>query len=203
MKKRISTALIPVIAILILSGCSTGIHTSWTDPFYKGKRFSSLTILALSDNPEQRMVFESNVSGVFNDKGVSAIPAYTKLKSDTSFKYYQFEMKFDSLGVDAILIFRLLSIHEEESNMPDPNYFLPQYYFNYYTYYYNHYNLVNSPGYVRRDDIVKIEASLYSNRGDMLVWTAQTSTIDPASVESLARSLGKTVFRQLKRKKLI
>lgn len=202
-KKTFRPAFLAFILLVILSACATSLQTSWDDPYYKGKRFNTLIILELSEQPEIRNVFESTTAAYFDKKGLKAIPSYTKMKSDTSFKYYQFEMKFDSLGVDAILVFRMLGTEEKETFVPDPGFVFPQYYFNYYTYYLNNYNMIHAPGYIRTDKVVKMEVSLYSNKGDMLVWTAHSSTFALDSTEEIAKSLAKKVYRELKHKKLI
>ncbi len=174
--------ILGITGLILLTSCSTSLHTSWNDPYYKAKKFKNIIILELSENPEQRKIFETSTAAFFNKKGINAIPSYTKMKSDTSFKYYQFEMKFDSLDIDAILVFRMMGTKETETFVPDPGMVFPQYYFNYYTYYLNNYNMIHSPGYFRKDLIVKMETNLYSNR--VICWFGQ-----PNHLLSIRRTL--------------
>lgn len=56
-------------------------------------------------------------------------------------------------------------------------------------------------GYIVTDEIVKFENTLWDARGNgKLLWSSNTSTLNPTSSEDFATALSKTVVPELERK---
>ncbi len=62
---------------------------------------------------------------------------------------------------------------------------------------------VHSPGYFETSTTLKLETNLYSVATNELVWTGQSETIDPDSIEDARTSVTKAVATKLKAERLI
>ena len=60
-----------------------------------------------------------------------------------------------------------------------------------------------SPGTWDEVEIVRLEIKLYDVATDTLIWSATSETLDPSSVEKLARSLGKEIIDDLTQRSLL
>ena len=65
--------------------------------------------------------------------------------------------------------------------------------------YYGHVGgYVYEPGYYRRHTYVKLETNLYDAGSEALVWSMQSETIDPSSVQKLIDAQIRIVVKRLK-----
>jgi hypothetical protein len=62
---------------------------------------------------------------------------------------------------------------------------------------------VHEPGYFDTSTTLKLETNLYSVATNELVWTGQSETIDPDSIEDARASVTQAVAKELKAERLI
>ena len=71
---------------------------------------------------------------------------------------------------------------------------MPYGYYNSFHGYYSHvYNYVQVPGYTTQHLIVRLETNLYEAADRSLLWSAQSQTVDPESLEKLIAELTKEI----------
>jgi hypothetical protein len=94
-------------------------------------------------------------------------------------------------GFDGALVLRVVSDREQVTYRP------PSYGPTFWGYY--GYTRAYDPGYYRKDQLVRVETSIYSIAQDKLLWVGTTDTINPKSLGTLVADVGKAVRKELVR----
>jgi hypothetical protein len=200
---------------LAVSACSslTTIESSWRDPTFSRQPFETVAVVALFDSTAESRQFEENAALALEARGVTAVRGYTLLDEDRMYEQEELRAKLAESNVDAILIYRLIAVDEQDIyraptpylNVPpgvlgdDPYYW---YYYpssEYYWYWRSSLDVTSADGYWDELRFVVVESSLYDAQEDQLVWTAKSSTIDDARFETVSTSIAKKVTRELER----
>ena len=117
------------------------------------------------------------------------------------------DTRLKEIGVDGILIISVLDIKEESYYVPGTTSYYPTsmypYYGGYYGYWGRTYTTVSSPGYYQESVSVFLETNLYDLETETLVWSAQSKTEDPSSVQSLAETYSRVLVDDLVKNKVI
>jgi hypothetical protein len=117
-------------------------------------------------------------------------------------------------GFDGVFTITLLDIEEEQRYIRGEAYIEPVYsygrvpvYYNpgyiyrdrpFYNYYNIMYQTVYEPGYIVSTTKIFLETNFYDLNSGSLIWTAQSESVDPNSIEKLARDYAKAVMHGLK-----
>jgi len=185
----------------LLSGCSPVTLTSWKNPKVN-EQISKVVVWGMFNKLEYEKPFEDAMVAYFNAKGLKAIPALSFLNPTVKYEYQDIERMIDSIGADGILIFAYKGTDQEKDYVPVSTSIYPDYYYNYYGYYnwyYPYYgpsyNVVTTGGYWTTTTIVNLNANLYGNAKDELIWTAQVSITDPDYIDTASNEIAKSVFQ--------
>jgi hypothetical protein len=191
------------IAFLFLTSCSPVTLTSWKNPKVD-EQVGKIMVWGMFNKLEYEKPFEDAMSNYFTSKGLKAIPALSILNPNVKYEYTDMERIVDSIGADGILIFVYQGSDKEENYVPPTTTVYPDYYYNYYGYYNWYYpnyapgyNVVSTGGYWTTTTIVNLQANLYGNRKDELIWTGQISITDPEYIDAAAVDIGKNIFQDL------
>ena len=135
------------------------------------------------------------------NRGLEAVKASAVFRYDSMYYYSTMERKFDSCGVDGILIIKM--IEERSTDMYIlPEELIPPYAYNYYEYYsfyyYHDLPIIMDPNYYRKPGrTFRIDVYLYQNKGDMAIWGGQTKPVNPLEPQKAVGKLGKPVAKQI------
>lgn len=196
--KKISLLNIPAIfiAMILLTACgSTVTLTTWKNPQEKAT-IGNVVVWGMFDKLEYQKPFEQYATGWLNRKGFKAVESLSFIAPGKKHDLDELEKKFDSLGVDGILVVTYKGTDKTESYVPQTTTVYPSYYYNYYNYYnwgYPAYgfgsNVVTSGGYWTTTSVLRLHANLYSNSNNSLLWTAEISVEDPEYIDQITTSL--------------
>ena len=169
------------------------------DKRYVRDPMEKLVVLTQVPNDTLKELVEHSIFEAFQKKGIPFVNAYDLIRFDTTYYYSTLEREFKMAGADGILIVKLINIEISDMYI-FPGDVLPPDAYNYYEYYsvYYYYDLpiVTDSGYMLRQDRTwRIDMNLYANKGDMIVFSAQTNTFDLAEPEKLIKSLGKKLAK--------
>lgn len=210
MKKYLLFPGIMLAMILFLGGCSPVTLTSWTNPKSAEKSVNNLLVWAMFDRTEYRQPFEQTFYEYLSSQGIKAMTGTSYLSPQAKYDYKQLEKKFDSLGVDGILIFTYRNTDKIDNYVPAQTVVYPDYYFNYYNYYswgYPYYgpgyNAVTTGGYWTTTTVVNLTANLYGNSKDDLIWSATIAVEDPKYIDQAAYNIAQKVVADLKRNGIV
>ena len=194
MKKITLAAGIAVsIALMLLISCSSPISlTSWKDPNDHSK-ISRVVVIPLFSKLEYVKPFEQSMCAYFNQQGLKALGSLDFLSPTQTYTMEQVKQKIDSLGADAVLIFKYTGTDKEANYVPA-------------TYYGGwgggwgwgggfYGGGVYSGGYWSTTSTVNIKSVLYNvKKNDGAIWTAEISVTDPQYVDQSALQLSQKIY---------
>lgn len=202
-----------------LGACKTATTTSFSqsyrNPGYENTVFGNVMVVGVAPNLENRRAFEDALTSAITHEGGTARASYELLPHEEKLTEDQLHSAIQADGFDAVLITRLLSVDKSTEYTPPKKYNNPQTryypaapgwgygYGGYYGFYGTTYAEVHEPGYFETSTTLKLETNLYSVATNELVWTGQSETIDPDSIEDARASVTATVAKKLKAEGLI
>jgi hypothetical protein len=191
--------LIPLslIGLMFACGPSTKLEKSWADPSFNAtttKRFTKVLIIApLKDAASQRTAEDKIVKQLKQGVGVQSY-AYLST-ADTNKNVVDQKLLKD--GFDGIIEMHLKEVEKSTS------YVQGSYTGGHYGYrgYYGYGSY--SPGYYTEDKTFMVETNLYSIRGNKLLWSGTTSSLNPTSFDATLDQIIYTIKYELQKKGLI
>jgi len=193
-------------AISLLAACSsTKVTSSWKSPEVSSSTLSMKKIMVAALLPERNRELQKSMEKQLVDelksKGIDAVSAYEVYGP----KYFPQDEhkainKLQQSGVDGFLTIVLLDKNKEQNYNPGYSQFQPVgYYRNWFGYYRTVYGRVYTPGYYNTQTRYYWESNLYDLPGEKLIYSAQSESFDPSSVNHLASDYsGKLVNDMMK-----
>lgn len=203
--KKIFLWCMPLL-IASLAGCSTSrLTTSWVSPQAQneGKHFNKVLVLGLMSNRNRaaKVNMETFLANDLRKIGVNAITS-TDLYGPMAFRGMTEKEVIRSLNrndVDGIVTIAM--IDKNSSSRFVPGYWGAYPFWGYYSFYAPY---MWGGGYYQKTTSYSFETNLYDmDKGNKLLYSAQSETVDPTSPERLGNDFAKTIVNDLKYKNLI
>lgn len=204
MKKLNLLAGLLLAALVTACAPSTKITGSWKAPEVKAGGYGNIFVTALTDKLVARQTIENDIDTILKEDGIQAsssfeiIPPGFKATPENKEKTVK---AIQDAGHDAILTIALLDQTSETRYVPGTTMYSPLGYGGFYGGFYGYYSYYNpvmyDPGYYTTDKNYYIEMNLYDAQSEALVWSAQSETTNPSSLESFSRTFAQAVEYQL------
>lgn len=197
-------------AIIVLSSCSsTNVSASWKNPAYIGKNFNKILIWGLSDNVSARATVEDEMAYFLNLKKITSVSGSDIAPPNRKALPHTMEDSkkiLDRNGFDGVLTMGLISKKEKTRYVQGSGVYTPMAYGHYgsfYSYYPYMYGNAYQQGHYETSEYIYIETNLWDVETGKLVWSAQTKTVDPSSIESFANSYARDIVSELIKREII
>jgi hypothetical protein len=178
MKRNWLSAIGPLIAVLLFTGCATTqVTSSWKDASYQ-KMPHKILAVALVKNKENRMALEDEFALQLQNKGLDVSAGDTVFPVRTPDNKVELEKYLRDNGYDTFLLVRIVAQKDLLEHIPDKATTWPSTYS-------TGDNAKPTPGYVVQQRIAMAEANLYDVETEKLFWTASTQT----SIDTVNRAL--------------
>ncbi len=198
--------IVGILVLALVGACapSTKILGSWASPEKKAGGYNNIFVTAITENLMARQEMENNLDELLKEEGIEAKSSFEIIPpgfipSATNKDKVINEIKAG--GHDAILTMALLDQTTETRYVPGTTMYSPMGYGGGYGSFYGYYSYYSptmyTPGYYDTDKTYYIEINLYDAETEKLVWSSQSETTNPSSVESVAPYFAKTVVDQL------
>ncbi len=210
--------LVLCLAILSSTACkttATNFSQSYRNPGYEETVFKKIMVIAIASDQESRQAFEDALSSAIGRAGGVAQSSIEILPREDQITEDELHASIEAGGFDAVLLSRLLSVEKSREYTPPKKYNNPrtQYYpaapgwgygyGGFYGFYGTTFAEVHEPGYFDTSTTLKLETNLYSVATNELVWTGQSETVDPESIDDARASITAAVAKKLKDERLI
>ena len=180
---------------LAACGTSTQIVDSWRDPdvVVDTAKVHKFVVAALLKNPTMRRQVEDEIAAQFPGKAVQSYMELgeNELKDDDAM--YNQKLKAD--GFDGIAMMRLVDVDKSTRYVPGAY----PYYRSWRGYWRYSWTGFYDPGYYTTDRSFNVEVTVYSLIRDKLIWTANTTTVNPAGRGELFSDVAKAVVKKMKK----
>jgi hypothetical protein len=211
MKRFVIYPIAFILVAFALSCASPGtrITASWKNPdistISPANGSHSVFIAALIRNMELRTKLENSLAYAAEKRDIKTV------KSTTVFapSFYNDLPSQDQLmsvmgrvDADAILTVSLINKESETRYVPGSGYgYAPYPRFGWYGGFYRYYNywypIIWNPGYYVIDKTYYLETNLYNAKNDSLIWSAQSETVNPTSIDLFVRDYPKKLVKQM------
>jgi hypothetical protein len=161
---------------ILLSACSTTqIKSVWKDPSYSGYP-QRIMVIGVAKEPINRRIAEDEFVLQLKAKGMDAIASYTTLPDRSQDDQAVIAKMVKELGVDTVLISRLVSKRNVRVYYPPAISHWPPYYGTWPEYYRYGYESLYTPGYITKYEYALVETNLYDAGNENLIWAVTTET---------------------------
>jgi hypothetical protein len=192
-QNRIEVGVLTMLAgLLVAGGCaSTEITDTWVDPAAKGAGLSRVAVICLAQDEGLRRMAEDEVAK--QSKTTKLIPSYQLLDGIDLHDREAVKGRLRSSGVDGALLMRLAGVSEKLVSAGGA-------YDRFDPYYDWAYGGAYAP---RTETTVRMVSSLYSLKGDKLIWSGASKTFDPTSARQVVNDVSAQVAKALQKDRLI
>ena len=197
-KSRQYTICYLIVLAAAVAACTTAKPIAeWRNKAYTGGSFDNILIVGISDQVTARRAFENNFVDRLGEEQIKATAAFAVMPDNARPTEENIKAVIEDIRFDAVLITHLVGV--DEKRVYQPATYRPEPYYSSFYGYYNHVGgYVYEPEYYRSHTYVKLETNLYDARNESLVWSMQSETVDPSSVQKLIDAQIKIVVTRLK-----
>ena len=197
-KSRQYTLWYLIVLAAVVAACTTAKPIAeWRNEAYTSGPFDNILIVGISDQVTARRAFENNFVDRLGEEQIKATAAFAVMPDNARPTEENIKAVIADIRFDAVLITHLVGVDEKTVYQP-ATYRPAPYYDSFYGYYGHVGRYVYEPGYYRRHTYVKLETNLYDAGSEALVWSMQSETINPSSVQKLIDAQIKIVVKRLK-----
>jgi hypothetical protein len=185
--------------IVIASSCATKTRVSsqWLSAEYSGEPMHKILVVGISETSLGRKIWEKQFSDALVSHGAEAVPSYKTLPTDDMLTRQELVEALQAGGFQGVIVTRLLEVKEDTTYVPPSSHVVPSYGHGYYGYYGRSYDVVNTPGYTRSTEIVRVETRLWNAENSKLAWGIISETFDPKSNDDAIESVTKKLVEKL------
>jgi hypothetical protein len=194
--------------VVLVAACSSSTGATTTIPQYyrvpghEGAIFKSLLVMGVGEDEDMRRLFESAFARALASDSTTAEASWERLPQSTLLTAQEIDTTIDAGGFDGVVVTRLVRV-DDEREWVEGRTIRVQRARLFEGYYQGSYKLVHEPGYYQGSKTYRLETNVYSVSDRVLVWSAESATVDPKSVEDGIDSMTQTVAVKLKEHGLI
>ncbi|RKR84828.1 hypothetical protein BDD43_5081 [Mucilaginibacter gracilis] len=215
MKAILKKTAICLTLAVVLGACSTPtmVSSSWRKPNATANGFHNIFVAALTKEVSTKQSLESGLQSLLQQKGLTvekSVDVFPPTFSSQTGQQRELVMsQIQRTNADGILTVALLRKETESHYVPGSGggYWNPGlrygYYNRFWSYYNNWYPMIYSPGYYDQTKIYYIETNLYNAKTEELIWTAQSRTYDPTSINSFLKGYVDAIYDRMVKDGLI
>lgn len=212
MKKQSQHFKLAICLFFLLTSCrsSTEITGSWKNPRQTSYSYDNIIVTALSSNLRAKTTVENDLATELGKMGI------TVLKGTEIFppRFMEEEPEKDKIldevrknGANAIITINIVDKETESRYVPSTIDYAPFPRYSYYGRFGGYFSYwqprVYSPGYYAEDKIYYLETNLYDVNSEQLIWSAQSETYNPSSLERFSENFAEVIVRNLRRENVL
>jgi len=209
--KRPITSLLALALPILLSACAnTKFTKQWIDEDYDGQPYDDILVLVVADKMGNRQDAEDYITLKLDEAGINAMQSYDILPRTESIDAEAVDKAIDGLQLDAVIVMYATGITEEEYYIPARRFgvyagygYGHAHYGSFYDYYPHAFTYVYVPGYDNTHYVITLETSLFDLNSGKMVWSGQSNTFAPESVDDVIHNITVLTINELKKKKII
>lgn len=187
--------------LLLIGACApnTEVINSWKDPNAEPRKFNKVLAVFMTKDVGMRRAGEDELVRKLGN----AVASYTVLPEGITNDRAQAKAWIQKNGYDGLVIMRPLAVNQETTYVPGQAYVVPSHYSSAWGYWGTGWGYAYDPGYVQQDQVVTVEANVYSVADGKLIWASHTKTYNPESVRNLVSDIVDQTAVAMKREKAI
>lgn len=182
--------------MLFLSSCSSvSVIGSWSDPEARAIQSDKVMVIGITPKINVRQNVENQMTDKLTENGVNVTGSLTVFPP-TLKDADAVEKWLVADGYQMVITLGLLDSEKETRYVPGTVY-APGPYYGFRGYYGGVYGAVYSPGYYETSQVFYIECNAYTLPEGKLVYSSQSKTVNPSSVEKTSYDLASAIVRDM------
>jgi len=211
--RNLIAQLVIIGGLVIMTGCatSTNITASWDNPDIKNETYSNVLVTAMVDdisarqNLEDELVEELKKSGIDATKSLDIFPP--KLKEEEMRSKDELLNAIEENRFDGVLTIAVIDQENDVQYVPGNYPYTPMNTYSYYGTFWGYYNYwypqMYNTGYYDIDKTYFLETNLYDAESEKLVWSAQSKTVNPVSLETFTENFSEKIIDSIEKENLL
>jgi len=192
LEMRVRYFIVLVFGLLMASCSNTKLTQSWVEEEH-GKPYHHPMIIGISDSQQTRQIYEKHFVAELDKKNITATPSYKLINSKQKMNRETVVNAIQGTEIDSVLITYLVSSDTEVRYNESP---LSQGYSS------DTDNkvsatMISTRGRTSSAEIITLKNDLYDAENKSLVWTAQTRTVAPESIDEVVTDVTELLIGQL------
>lgn len=203
-KTNISGIIILMMLVFVACSPTTRVTGTWENPAIEQSDYNSILVAAMTENVSVRQQVEDVVAQQLQQKGINTSKSMDIFPPDIHESLMEKDELLETIrgnGHDAVLTIALIDEQTDTRYVPGNIAYAPTNRFGYYRSfwgYYSHWHpRVYEPGYYTEDKIYFLETNLYDIESEQLVWSAQSETVNPQSLQIFSEQFATSVVEEL------
>ncbi len=190
---RVNYFIILVLGLMIASCSNTKVIQDWTAEGHD-KTYQHPLIIGISDSQQTRQIFEKYFVSELAKNNVTATPSYTLISSKQKMNRETVIKAIEGTEIDSVIVTYLVSSETEVLYHESP---LSQGYSGDPDSAKVSATLVSTRGRTSSAEIITLKNDLYDVQTKTLIWTAQTRTVAPESIDEVVTDVTSLLVDQL------
>ena len=206
---KLASAALLAAAVTVLSSCatSTALNAQWVNP-QAGNRLpvKSVMVMGVNRDATARRIYEDAMVAQLNARGIKAVQSYKSVPNEGPAEQQAIQAAVASVGADAVLISRTVSVSNEVRVSPG----LvagPPWGFGwpgFYGYYHGFWSAAYAvPPSVYTVQNVLVDTRLFDAKEYMLLWSGSSTTVPTGSMQQTIQDFAKAISTTLASDKVI
>ncbi|MDD4847784.1 MAG: hypothetical protein PHR53_03340 [Bacteroidales bacterium] len=185
MKKQNQLLSLLGLVILLLTSCqSTQLTNIWSEKVETPKVYQKFAVICMLKDPSMRNIMEEEITAAFNRNGLTAIKGNMIIPESKDVTKEMVQVAMQNAKIEAVVVLRPMGVEK--------NVYVDTYYsYGWYGYWGGYY-----PTSVSTSKNYKISNEVYDQK-DQLIWSAQSNSCDPTSVQEVAQSIATEMLLSL------
>ncbi len=198
-----------IIALFALGGCAkTKLVSTWSKPEFKGPALKKILVVAVIRDKMKRRIYEDSLVKKLRDDGVFALASYTKmadLDEDKDVNIARIKAIVKESGFDGVIGTILTSVDSSEQYIPASAVFVSGRggAYGMYDYFGYSHSMVYQSGYTIENTTVKINVSVFSTKDGEMLWSGDTTSLNPNSPIDVVSDNIELITQALKKEGII
>ena len=210
MKSIVKYTVVLIFLIMLSSCANTKFTKQWIDEDFNQEPYDDILVLVVADKMGNRQDAENYLVEKLGETGINAMQSYDILPKTETIDAEAVDQAIDGLQLDAVIVMYATGITEEEYFIPTRRFgvysgygYGHAHYGSFYDYYPHAVNYVYLPGYDNTHYVIALETSLFDLNTTKMVWSGQSNTFAPDSVDDVIHNITVLTINELKKKKII
>lgn len=190
---KVKNIVVLLLSIVIVSCASSSVKESWILEGHS-KTYKQPMIIGISDSQQTRRLYENYMVAALNKKNINAIASYTLISSKQKIDRDTVIATVKDTEIDAVIVSYLVSdesvtVHRDsplntgyssnvENNMVSDT-------------------LISVRGRSSSGEVVVLKNDLYDTQTKTLVWSVQTRSVAPESIDQVITEVTELLIEQL------
>ena len=193
MTTRILRGALVLVLALALGACSmTRLKTTWTAPGVERIHFRKIVVFVIANDEALRRNAEQALCAQITR--VPCVPAFAVVADEARGDIERVARRVDAEGFDGAVVLRYSGERVQQTYVRTAPLW---------GYYGSGWGGAYGPGYVRQDQMVDIETTVYSVPDRKLLWAGTTESLNPDDVDRTVREIVEAVARAMRKQGLI